>query len=167
MNLRQSIIIGFIAIVGGSSLTITGLYFSSELDAQEQQRKELFREQMLQDFNCYPDFHGNCFDVDTGVRGFLVDVSELKPEVEQNSTITEVKYDIQWDSPSKSYQLKINETEIPDFLNLIHNDNIICWQGIPYRSYFGSIEMGDDIPELNGWQVMVINNTNCVGDNRN
>ena len=83
-----------------------------------------------------------------------------------NSTITEVKYEINWDSSSKSYQLKINESEIPNILE-IPNDNIICWQGIPYRSYFGSdieLLMDDDVPELNGWQLMIINNTSCFGD---
>lgn len=39
---------------------------------------------------------------------------------------------------------------------------IICWQGIPYQSYFGrdiELWMIDDIPELNGLQIMILNKT--------
>lgn len=51
-----------------------------------------------------------------------------------------------------------------EIIDSIIQYDIICWQGIQYRSYFGNeieLWMTDQIPELNGFQMVVMNVTGC------
>lgn len=98
---------------------------------------------------------------------FPKDILELKEDIliKLNNQPIHFDFEINYNQGYTGYKILVNESEIdPTFT---YNDKIICWQNIPYRSYFNSqieLWMKDNVPELNGVQVVVLNDSKLCGE---
>ena len=120
------------------------------------------------------------------VGGILTGV--LVIPIYEDKTQMETVYTLEIDNDNKTfvYEIVINSTDKSKWntqdSNIMINGSsyslqlftestseIICWQGLPYKTYRLIAELPegwyqeDQVPELNGWQILQYNYTGCVG----